>query len=160
MIPASSLAMIAQDPRPYLKQCYQLEARVKMKNKRIAHLYRVSTQITSAAKAVSSYTGPNDKIGNCVLEIVTLQEEISEDVDAMLAAQKEISQAIKSLVQDVAQRSILEARYLAGLSWEEIAYSFHYAYRHVLRLHSRGLAAMKESAAEALQTLENKEETT
>lgn len=159
MIPESSIELIAQDPKNYLMQCYRLDARIRVKNERIQRLYQVSTQITSAAKTVSAYTGPSDKIGNCVLEIISLQEDIAADAEDLLKTQREAAAAILELVPNLTQRAILEARYLTGMSWEQISYEFHYAYRWTLRLHKRGLAAMRAEAerrkakwAETVQT--------
>lgn len=142
----ADLEVIAADPRAYLRRCHRTEARIRVKEKRIARLYQVSTQITSTVKAVSAYTGPSDKIGNCVLEIVSLQEEISSEAENLVLAERETEAAIRELVPDVTQRAVLEARYLAQMSWEQIAYEFHYAYRWTLKIHQRALNAMKTEA--------------
>ena len=155
MLTKETLELIAQDPKKYLRQCHRLDARIQTKNARIARLYRVSTQITSAAKAVSSYTGPSDKIGNCVLEIVSLQEEIEDEISQLLERQRELGAAIEELILDTAQRGIIEARYLAGQTWEQIAYEYHYAYRWTLRLHARGLETMKFEAQRRLAECKN-----
>lgn len=159
MISRTAVEQIAQDPRKYLRQCYRLGSRIKVKHERINRLYQVSTQITSAAKAVSAYTGPTDKIGNCVLEIVSLQDEIAGEVNELLAAQREIERAIRELVPDTVQQSILEARYVANMSWEQIAYEFHYAYRWTLRLQQRGISAMQAEAKRRLTEWQDQEKT-
>lgn len=150
MIPKDVLETIAQDPKKYLRQCHRLDARVRTKNTRIARLYQVSVHVTSSIKAVSSYTGPSDKIGNCVLEIASLQAEIENEISDLIALQREIESTIRELVPEAAQCGILEARYLAGMTWEQIAYEFHYAYRWTLRLHARALEAMKTEAERRL----------
>lgn len=156
MLPKDILETIAQDPKKYLRQCHRLDARVRTKNARIARLYQVSTQITSSIKAVSAYTGPSDKTGNCVLEIVSLQKEIENEISDLIALQREIEATIRDLVPETAQRGILEARYLAGMTWEQIAYEYHYAYRWTLRLHARGLEAMKTEAERRLEEWDDK----
>ena len=151
MIPQKTLEQIAQDPKKYLLQCYRLDERIRIKNERISRLYQISTQITSTIKAVSAYTGPTDKIGNCVLEIASLQEELSEDINKLLAQQRETTLIIEELIPNHIQRSIIEARYIANMPWEQIAYEFHYAYRWTFRLHKYGLASMKAEAERRLK---------
>ncbi|MBQ3330819.1 MAG: hypothetical protein IJG87_06540 [Ruminococcus sp.] len=146
MVSQENLEMIAADPRSFLGQCFKLEQRIKVKKQRIDHLRQISIQITSSVKPVSAYTGPSDKIGNCAIEITALTQEIEEEIIRMLRLQHEVADAIFELVPNQTQRAVLEARYLSGMSWEEIAYNMHYAYRWVLRLHKNGLAAMKENA--------------
>lgn len=156
-LPRETVELIAQDPRKYLRRCYRLSSRIRVKDERIEQLYQVTQRITTSVKAVSAYTGPSDKIGNCVLKIVELQEEIREDIGAMLSAQKEVERTIRDFVPDTVQRSILEARYVTNMSWEQIAYEFHYAYRWTMRLHQRALAAMKEEATRRLSEWANEE---
>lgn len=150
MLTRETLELIAADPTAYLKQCFRVERRIDVKRQRIEHLRQISVQITSAVKPVSAYTGPSDKIGNCAVEIVALSQEIDQEIMEMLRLQRDIGDAIFQLVPNQSQRAVLEARYLSGMSWEEIAYSMHYAYRWVQRLHKRGLAVMKENANDQL----------
>lgn len=146
MISQESIAMIREDPKAYLSRCFRLGQQIAIKRRRIEHLRQISVQITTTIKAVSAYSGPSDKIGNCATEIVALTQEIEEEIIALLVMQRETANAIDELVRDPKQRAILEGRYLAGASWEELAYNMNYAYRWVLRLHKYGLAAMKEAA--------------
>ena len=152
---AEVLEQIARDPKKYLRQCYRLNAQIRVKMERMARLYQVTQQITTTIKPVSAYTGPSDKIGNCVIEITVLQDEISDEINLMLRTEKEVEGAIRELVSDSVLRSILEARYVANMSWEQIAYEFHYAYRWTLRLQQRALAAMADEAKRRIAEWEN-----
>ena len=145
-----ALQAIAADPKAYLLRCSKAERRIRVKARRVDQLRRLSVQITTTLKEASAYTGPNDKVGNCVIEIVALSGEIEKEIAEMVDQQRETGAAIRTLIPDVKVRAVLEARYLAGLSWEEIAYELHYAYRWVLKLHKRGLAMMQEAARERI----------
>ena len=150
MVKREDLELIAKDPRAFLSQCYKTEERIRTKERRIVHLRELSTKITPTLQPVSAYTGPSDKIGDCASQITDLEAEIRSEIKDLLTAQKTVMEGICCLVQDPVQRAILEDRYLAGQRWEEIAYDYHYAYRWVLRLHRRALAAMREHAEEKL----------
>lgn len=140
------LQAIAQDPKAFLLQCNKAERSIRTKVRRIDHLQQISVQITTTIKAVSAYTGPGDKVGDCASEIVDLMDEIAQEVASLAGLQRRVADAIEELISSTKQRDLLEAKYLSGMTWEEIAWSNHYAYRWVMRLHKQALAAMKEEA--------------
>lgn len=140
------LQAIAQDPKAFLLQCGKAERSIRTKARRIEHLQQISVQITTTIKAVSAYTGPGDKVGDCASEIVDLTEEIAGEAVDLVCLQRRVADAIEELVSSSKQRDLLEAKYLSGMTWEEIAWSKHYAYRWVMRLHKQALNTMKEEA--------------
>lgn len=151
MIPTDQLELIARSPRQFLQQNNKIEEQIKVKRRRIEHLQRISVQTTTTIKAVSAYTGPSDKIGNCVVEIVALAGELEEHIAELEATQRIVGEAVRTLLPDRKQRALMEARYLSGMTWEEIAYEFHYAYRWVMRLHKQALETMREEAKRCLE---------
>ena len=144
------LQAIVQGPKAFLLQCGKAERSIRTKAHRIDHLQQISVQITTTIKAVSAYTGPGDKVGDCAAEIVNLTEEIAKEAADLARLQRRVADAIEELVPSDKQRDLLEAKYLAGMTWEEIAWSHHYAYRWVMRLHKQALIAMKEAAQKCL----------
>lgn len=146
-----ALELIAKDPHAFLAQGRYIEKCIKVKQRRIQHLQEISVSITTTIKPVSVYTGPRDKIGDCASEIVDLSKALEEDAKQLAGAQKEIAEAIASMLSDYTLRSIIEARYLSGMRWEEIAYVFNFAYRWVLRLHKRALNLLSTAAVERLR---------
>lgn len=140
------LQAIAQDPKAFLLQCGKAERSIHTKARRIEHLQQISVQITTTIKAVSAYTGPGDKVGDCASEIVDLTGDLAQEATALVSLQWRVADAIEELVPSDKQRDLLEAKYLSGMTWEEIAWSKHYAYRWVMRLHKQALNTMKEEA--------------
>ena len=65
------LTQIKQNPKEFLNRSCRIEQQVQVKRRRIDNLRRISTQITTTIKAASTYTGPGDKVGDCVVEILT-----------------------------------------------------------------------------------------
>lgn len=151
MISKEALQMIADNPRGFLQQGRAIERQIQVKNLRIGRLRQISVQITTTIKAASAYTGPGDKVGDCVTEILDLTKELETEVSRLLEKQQEIQAAINLLIEDATQKAILEAKYVVGVSWETIAYEFHYAYRWVMRLHKRALKVMQETAKKRLE---------
>lgn len=144
---------IAEDPRAFLNRNYRIEERIKMKQRRIEHLHNICISTTQEIKTVVAYTGPSDKVGNCVAEALDLEAEIRNDIAGLEQIQRETAEAIELLVSDVNMRTILESRYLAGMRWEEIAVSMSYAYRWVMRLHLKALDTMKSEAKARCQEI-------
>ena len=140
------LQMIANDPREFLRRNYRVEQRIKIKQERLAHIWQVGIAVTQTAKPAAAYTGPGDKTGSCAVELVALQTEIEDSLAELVLIQQETAFAIQHLVHDTTLRMILEAYYLSGMRWEEIACTMHYAYRWVQRLHRKGLNAMRIAA--------------
>ena len=150
MLTEEQLRMIADDPRRFLNQCYKLQERILAKERQVEQLEAVAVQITSTIKPVSAYTGPGNKIADCAIAITDLQREIQADIQNLTELWKIVDDGIYLCVSDLLQRSILEARYLSGMRWEEIAYEYHFAYRWVLRLHKKALVSMGKKAEELL----------
>lgn len=145
-LPQELLEMIARDPRAFLRRNYRTEDRIRIKRQRLKHLEEISTTITQTVKAAAAYTGPGDKVGDSAAAIADLKDEISTELEELGVIQQETALAIRLLVTDTTLRALLEAYYLSGMRWEEIAYTMHYAYRWVQRLHRKALSQMKSEA--------------
>lgn len=140
------LELIARDPRAFLRRNYRTEDRIRIKQQRLEHLEDVSVSITQTMKAAAAYTGPGDKVGDSASAIADLKDEIAAELEDLTAIQQETALAIRLLVSDNTLRALLEAYYLSGMRWEEIACTMHYAYRWVQRLHRKALSVMRSEA--------------
>lgn len=67
-----------------------------------------------------------------------LISQLEHEQEMAVKQYKEIHDQIQ-LMQDGAEKEILERRYLMGETWEQIAVLMNYNYRWVLRLHGRAL---------------------
>lgn len=140
------LQMIAANPKTFLRRSYRVEEQIKVKRTRLEHLRGVSVSITQALKPVAVYTGPGDKVGDSAIEMSMLTDEIEAEIAELIEVQCETACAIRTLLPDDTLRAIFEAYYLSRMRWEEIAYTFHYAYRWTMRLHRKGLKLMQSEA--------------
>lgn len=147
MLTTEQLQAIADDPRAFLSRNYRIEERIQTKRRRIEHLRAVVTATTQEIKAVVSYTGPSDKVSNCVVETLDLEKEIQGEIEALQQIQRDTAEAIELLVDDIDMRLLLEARYLASKRWEDIADIMNYSLRWIMLLHKRALNTMRKEAS-------------
>lgn len=78
---------------------------------------------------------------------MTLQEEIKDEIMEIADFERQTSQIIKELVEDLNFKTVLELRYLSYLRWEEIAVRMNYTFRWTQELHHRALLALQEAAS-------------
>lgn len=75
--------------------------------------------------------------------VVELEAEIDRNIDKLVAVKTEINKGISQLT-DGRYREILRLRYLQGMTFERIAVTMNYSWRHVCTLHGRALLKMEE----------------
>ena len=129
--------------KAYLSQARFLNLRIHSKVQQIESLNELATSCTAVLSDMPR--NPNrgaSKVESCVLKIVTLQEEIRNDIDQLVDLKREIMGTVKA-VEDPELQTILEKRYLCFLSWEKIAVDMHYSIQHIYRMHDDALAAVE-----------------
>ena len=77
-------------------------------------------------------------MADAVIKIVSLQEEINQDINALVELKHEIMGVIKA-VPNVEYQTLLEKRYLCFITWEQIAVDMNYSMQHIHRMHSSAL---------------------
>jgi DNA-directed RNA polymerase specialized sigma subunit len=77
-----------------------------------------------------------------IAKMVDLENEINEDIDALVDLKAEIMRRIKR-VENTEYQTILELRYLCFKRWEEISVALGYSMQHLFRLHDEALEAIK-----------------
>lgn len=75
--------------------------------------------------------------------VVELENIIDRKVDELLRVKAEIEIGIDKL-NDNRYREILRKRYLLNMTFEQIAVSMNYSWRHTCTLHGRALLMMEE----------------
>lgn len=143
------LTELSEDPKKFLNRCKHYEQRIKIKQNQIQHYRDMEYSITAAIKDVPSFGGAvTSKIENCSISIMTIEEDIQKEIEAIKKERLLVQEAI-SLVDDEDLRRVLEARYVNEMKWEEIAVTLFYSYRWTLRLHGRALKSISQKAKEA-----------
>lgn len=142
------LKALAEGPMPVLNRGYRAKERIAARNERIEQWRQIAESITANPENASSGGGfPSSKVENCVVSIMALEEEITEEIMEITKFESETSEIIRELIEDQNYKTVLELRYLSYLRWEEIAVRMGYTFRWTQELHHRALVEMQEAAA-------------
>lgn len=130
--------------KEYLLQARFLDASIRTKVEQIESLNDLATSCTAVISDMPR--NPNrggSKMADAVMKIIDLQEEIKNDMIALVNLKREIMDVIKA-VSSLELRTILEKRYLSFISWERIAVELGYSIQHTYRLHDMALKEVDE----------------
>ena len=83
------------------------------------------------------------KMNDLIVSVVTLEEEINQQIDLLINKKREVMELIDSL-DNADEISLLYKRYFSYMTWEEIAVDMKFSYMHVHRIHGRALRAVDE----------------
>ena len=128
------------DAKAYLQQLKDLSDSIDDKQEEIDMLYARITKITPTLKlvAVSGGGSNNDSIGNGVVKLDSLRQEINSEIDKYVDLQREIN-AVIAAVKSEKYRTLLRKRYVLFKTWEQIACEMDCSYQWVCKLHGRAL---------------------
>lgn len=130
--------------KEYLLQARFLDANIRTKVEQIEALNDLATSCTAVISDMPR--NPNrggSRMADAVMKIIDLQEEIKNDMIALVNLKREIMDVIKA-VSSLELRTILEKRYLSFISWERIAVELGYSIQHTYRLHDMALKEVEE----------------
>lgn len=141
------LQSLAEDPMAVLNRGYRAKERIAARQERIEQWRQIAESITANPENASNGGGyPSSKTENCIVAIMTLEEEIKDEITEIAGFELQTSQIIKELLDDLNYKTVLEYRYLNYLRWEEIAVRMNYTFRWTQELHRRALLALQEAA--------------
>ena len=134
--------------KEYLSQAFCIEMQVQSKLEQIEALRSLACRVTApmGSEPVShtrNVTSMQDTVGR----ILEAEEELNKQIDDLVAMKLEIARTIDR-VEDVTLRLILEKRYLAFLSWGQIAVDLHYSERWLQVKHLEALEAVEKILGE------------
>ena len=134
------LQSLAEDPMAVLNRGYRAKERIAARQERIEQWRQIAESITANPENASSGGGyPSSKTENCIVAIMTLEEEIKDEITEIAGFELQTSQIIKELLDDLNYKTVLEYRYLNYLRWEEIAVRMNYTFRWTQELNRRAL---------------------
>lgn len=149
------LKSISENPIPVLSRGARGMERIRSREKRIKEWRDIAESITSQLRDVpiSNSGGNGNRIERAVVSIVSLQEEIAEEIAEIVKCEQETEEIIKWLVEDEDHKALLEHRYLERKDWETVAEEMGYSTRWALSLHRRAIQKMKMAADERIAIL-------
>ena len=123
----------------YLKQYLQLKSMIAVKRRSREMLMEIS-QLSGVdfTKSRVQSTPKGDQIGDIVVRLEAMDNEIRTDIMRMLDVLEEIEQTINKIKSPIV-REVLQRRYIFGERWDAIAEHMAYSQRQVYRLHRIGL---------------------
>lgn len=128
--------------KQYLRQAYKMDVRLRAleeKRDRLNHL-KCSLPAADYSKPRVSGTKGN-RTEDIIGQIDEYERMITDRIGDLISLETDIRIRIEML-EDPAQQTVLEQRYLNYYSWEQIAVNMHYNYRWVLQIHSNALKAL------------------
>ena len=135
--------MEKKTPKEYLRQLRTAEIKIEQKEEELERLKSSLESISAGTDSERVQTTPRDRLSEEVTHIVDLEEEINEDLGAMLMLRNKIINEIQSMDNPV-YINILYKRYVQYKSLEEIAVEMNYSYTRLRHLHGRALQGFKK----------------
>lgn len=129
-------------PKEYLSQYKDLNDSINAKLEQVAELRRKAQTVCSGSSGGTHGYTPYDRIGEITARIVDMEREINEDIDRSIDLQRGIRTAIAA-VPEARLRTLLEYKYINGLTLDETAVRMAYSYPQICRLHGRALQSVK-----------------
>ncbi len=130
--------------KEYLSRYRNLDEEINAKIAQVEELRRRAQTVGSANQSGVHSSLPYDRVGEITSRIVDLEREINEEIDRLVSVQREIKEVI-SEVHEERLRTILELRYINGLTFDKIAKQMNYSHRQIYRFHEKALEKVKMS---------------
>ena len=128
--------------KDYLSQTYRIDQRINSKLAQVMCLRDLLSKATGTLSGAPKAATPNlHSMEDTIAKMVDLENEINEDIDALVDLKAEIMRCIKR-VDNPEYQTLLELRYLCFKHWEEIAVELGYTQRHLLRIHDLALESI------------------
>lgn len=123
----------------YLQEIRKLDRKINNKQIELESLRALVTSITPTLKEVNVQSnGSQDRLGDTMVKIIDLQNEINEQIDKYVDRKLEAIRLINKLEDDVSA-NILIRRYINYESWETIADALHYTRQGIHKKHGQAL---------------------
>ena len=127
--------------KDYLSQAYRIDQRINSKLAQVMSLRDLLSKATGTLSGAPKAATPNPhSMEDTIAKMVDLENEINEDIDALVDLKAEIMRRIKR-VENTEYQTILELRYLCFKRWEVIAVELGYDLRYLYKLHDQALEA-------------------
>lgn len=115
-----------KEVKDYLNRPYRLKRRIEAKEAHLDELRTQAEKVTPVLNGMPRGSGPSSNVERIAVMIADLSSEIDENIAELHDATMSVKATIDSLGDDrIAQ--VMTYRYLAFLSWSEIAKRTHYS---------------------------------
>jgi len=133
----------------YLERIKILDAKIETKMEEVERLRTLAEKTTASVGGERvQASGNQQKLEDCVIKIVKVQDEINASIDRFVDYKKEAMELIDGACDADCLR-LLYKRYFSYMKWEEIAVDMNYTYQWIFGgLHQRALAQVQKALDE------------
>lgn len=126
--------------KQFLNQAFYLNGLIEANNLELARLEALAQSVCSPdlSKERVQTSMKDDKVGETVVLIVELQNDIQADINKLIQVKRDVRRVINE-ISDSKLKLILQERYLNFKKWEEISLIIGCSFRWVVKLHSEAL---------------------
>lgn len=128
--------------KEYLSQYRTLNDEINAKLEQKRELFALATSV-SPSTTHGGGGNVSDKVGRTVAKLLDLEREINADIDRLVELRREIEEVIAG-VPDERLRTLLELRYVNGLTFEQISQKMNYSFSQIRRFHKKSLDFLKD----------------
>lgn len=129
--------MTVNEKKEFLNQYLVCIQRMEAKQEELEKYRELAAKVTSSISGLPKDQS-GDRVQNSVERIVSLENEIREQIEKMIVIRHQVEDAINSL-QSETLKNLMTYKYINGYTWEQIAVKMNYTWRHVFRLHGEAL---------------------
>lgn len=135
----------------FLNKIKELDLLIDEKLADVEMLKSRLTNVTASCEGERVQTSmQGDKFADTVAKIVDLQNNINRDIDKLIDYKAVARELIEKLDDDLL-KNIMYKRYFRGCTFEEIAVSIGYSWRHTCRLHGVALQKLNEHMKDVIE---------
>jgi len=129
--------------KEYLSQVWRVDRMVGAKLEQVKTLHSLAEKAAATISKTPRSPSPNiHRMEDIIVKIVDLETEINGDIERLVDLRRDIVTAIKGTV-DTDHQVLLELRYLAFMSWGEIAREMRYSKSRIFEIHRDALDNIK-----------------
>ena len=123
----------------FLSRGYRIDVMINAKLEQVGSLRSLITKMNTELTDMPKDPNRNgSRVEDTVVKIVSLENEINDDVERLIAVKRDIMRVIDG-VDDRKEHIVLTLRYLNFRTWEEIASELCCTVRNVHLIHGRAL---------------------
>lgn len=125
--------------KEYLEQIKKADERIQNKSVELYQLKCLATSVTVATdKEPVMTSGVSDKVGNTVVKIIELSEQINAEIDAFVELKAECIKVIEQ-IENSLEYTILHQHYVQYKTLAQIAIEKCYTHQYIIERHKKAL---------------------
>ena len=130
--------------KEYLSQTAVINHKIDSKLEQAGSLRTLAMKVTTPfGEDKVKTTKKQSPMEEIMVKLIDLEQEVNDDIDALIKTKEELLEVINQ-VSDINHQVILEKRYIAGKTWEDIAKETGYDRSTVYRNHGKALKEVEE----------------